>query len=322
MTKYRHAFAGRAAEQPRLPLELRGQEHLLALPPRLVVFILWGAVFAGSADDRRLHLRADAHLLRGDLRPAVLRRRLQRGLPDQRGHPQRPHQPVPAEADQLLRLPPERLRGGPRRVRRLRVPGARSPPCPSSGATSSFPTTAGGIALGVPAMALTAVIQFSIAYCFGLLAFWFLEIQGFVILSMAVETFLGGQFFPLDLLPPGGLQRRPLPALLLPGLLSRGHPHGPEGLRLRACRGWPSRRPGPSSWCASPRLALAARPAPPHGRGRLSPAPMNALSRYLRIWLASAPLLARAGDDVPRRPVHLGLGRAVLDLGQRPHGRA
>ena len=51
-------------------------------------------------------------------------------------------------------------------------------------------------------MALTALIQFSIAYCFGMLAFWFLEIQGFVILSMAVETVLGGQFFPLDLLPP------------------------------------------------------------------------------------------------------------------------
>jgi ABC-2 type transport system permease protein len=58
------------------------------------------------------------------------------------------------------------------------------------------------IALAVPAMCLTAIIQFSIAYCFGLLAFWFLEIQGFVILSMAVETLLGGQIVPLDLLPP------------------------------------------------------------------------------------------------------------------------
>ena len=55
--------------------------------------------------------------------------------------------------------------------------------------------------LGIPAMFLTAIIQFSIAYCFGLLAFWFLEIQGFVILSMAVETLLGGQVVPLDLLP-------------------------------------------------------------------------------------------------------------------------
>jgi ABC-2 type transport system permease protein len=56
--------------------------------------------------------------------------------------------------------------------------------------------------LGVPAMAMAALIQFTIAYCFGLLTFWFLEIQGFVILSMAFEAILGGQLFPLDLLPP------------------------------------------------------------------------------------------------------------------------
>jgi ABC-2 type transport system permease protein len=59
------------------------------------------------------------------------------------------------------------------------------------------------IALGLPAMALAAVIQFSIAYCFGMMTFWFLDIQGFVILSMAVESILGGQMFPLDLLPAG-----------------------------------------------------------------------------------------------------------------------
>jgi ABC-2 type transport system permease protein len=54
----------------------------------------------------------------------------------------------------------------------------------------------------VPAFLLAAMIQFSIAYCFGLLAFWFLEIQGFVILSYAIETLLSGQIFPLDLMPP------------------------------------------------------------------------------------------------------------------------
>jgi ABC-2 type transport system permease protein len=64
-----------------------------------------------------------------------------------------------------------------------------------------LPHEAWRIVLGIPAMVLTAIIQFSMAYCFGLLAFWFLEIQGFVILSMAIETFLGGQVFPLDLLP-------------------------------------------------------------------------------------------------------------------------
>jgi ABC-2 type transport system permease protein len=57
------------------------------------------------------------------------------------------------------------------------------------------------LALAVPAMLLSALIQFTIAYCFGLLTFWFLEIQSFVILSMAVEVLLGGQMFPLDLMP-------------------------------------------------------------------------------------------------------------------------
>jgi ABC-2 type transport system permease protein len=56
-------------------------------------------------------------------------------------------------------------------------------------------------ALAPPALLMSALIQFGIAYCFGMLSFWFLEIQGFVILSMAFESLLGGQIFPLDLLP-------------------------------------------------------------------------------------------------------------------------
>lgn len=50
---------------------------------------------------------------------------------------------------------------------------------------------------------MSALIQFTIAYIFGLLTFWFLEIQSFVILSLAIEIVLGGQIFPFDLLPSG-----------------------------------------------------------------------------------------------------------------------
>ena len=64
-----------------------------------------------------------------------------------------------------------------------------------------LPHDAWRVAVGVPAMLMTGIIQFSIAYIFGLLAFWFLEIQGFVVLSMSVEMLLGGQIVPLDLLP-------------------------------------------------------------------------------------------------------------------------
>ncbi len=65
----------------------------------------------------------------------------------------------------------------------------------------TFPSEPWRLALGIPAMAMSALIQFTIAYCFGLLTFWFLEIQSFIILSFAIETLLGGQVFPLDLMP-------------------------------------------------------------------------------------------------------------------------
>ncbi|MBI5691095.1 MAG: ABC-2 family transporter protein [Verrucomicrobia bacterium] len=65
----------------------------------------------------------------------------------------------------------------------------------------SFPSEPWRLGVALPALAMSALIQFSIAYCFGMLTFWFLEIQGFVILSMAVEAVLGGQIFPLDLMP-------------------------------------------------------------------------------------------------------------------------
>ena len=65
----------------------------------------------------------------------------------------------------------------------------------------TLPMDAWRLLLGLPAMVMSALIQFTIAYCFGLLTFWFLEIQSFIILSFAIETLLGGQVFPLDLMP-------------------------------------------------------------------------------------------------------------------------
>ena len=67
----------------------------------------------------------------------------------------------------------------------------------------TFPSDPWRLPVGLAAMVLAAALQFTIAFCFGMLAFWFLEIQGFVILSYAIETSLGGAMFPLDLLPRG-----------------------------------------------------------------------------------------------------------------------
>ena len=72
---------------------------------------------------------------------------------------------------------------------------------PVIGHQLTFPTDLWRLELGIPALCLSAVLQFTIAFCFGMLSFWFLEIHGFVILSYAIETLLGGQVFPLDLLP-------------------------------------------------------------------------------------------------------------------------
>lgn len=66
----------------------------------------------------------------------------------------------------------------------------------------SYPHDGWRYLIAIPALVMSAMIQFTIAYCFGMLTFWFLEIQSFIILSMAIETMLGGQVFPLDLLPP------------------------------------------------------------------------------------------------------------------------
>lgn len=64
-----------------------------------------------------------------------------------------------------------------------------------------FPSEGWRLPVLLLALVQAAALHFIVAYCFGLMAFWFLEIQGFVILSLAVETLLGGQLFPLDLLP-------------------------------------------------------------------------------------------------------------------------
>jgi len=72
---------------------------------------------------------------------------------------------------------------------------------PLLGEHLTFPDESWRLLVGLPAILMSALIQFSIAYIFGMLTFWFLEIQSFVILSMAIESVLGGQIFPLDLLP-------------------------------------------------------------------------------------------------------------------------
>lgn len=113
---------------------------------------------------------------------------------------------------------------------------------PVIGGDLTFPLDGWRFAVGIPALLMSALIQFSIAYCFGLLTFWFLEIQGFVILSMAIESVLGGQVFPLDLLPAGVYRvAQFLPfyyQMYFPGAIFTGRielPLALQGLVIQAC---------------------------------------------------------------------------------------
>ena len=152
----------------------------------------------------------------------------------------------------------------------------------------TFHPEAWRLACAVLAMALAALIQFTIAYCFGLLTFWFLEIQSFVILSLAVESVLGGQIFPLDLLPARAIFRVAqftpfyyqmyFPAAILTGRIGLG------ALGLRGLGAAGGLGAGPPRSGAS---ALVPRPPPPHRGRRLIPG-FPPMLYYLRIWLAGA----------------------------------
>ena len=49
---------------------------------------------------------------------------------------------------------------------------------------------------------MAAFIQFFITYSLAMLAFWILEISTIVFIVYSFEYFLGGQMFPIDIMPP------------------------------------------------------------------------------------------------------------------------
>jgi len=50
---------------------------------------------------------------------------------------------------------------------------------------------------------MSALIQFFITYSIAMMAFWILEISTIVFIMYSFEYFLGGQMFPVDMMPPG-----------------------------------------------------------------------------------------------------------------------
>jgi ABC-2 type transport system permease protein len=52
-------------------------------------------------------------------------------------------------------------------------------------------------------MFMAAVMQFFITYSLAMMAFWILEISTIIFIVYSFEYFLGGQMFPIDIMPAG-----------------------------------------------------------------------------------------------------------------------
>jgi len=167
---------------------------------------------------------------------------------------------------------------------------------------------------GLPAMALSAVIQFSIAYRFGLLTFWFLEIQGFVILSMALELLLGGADVPAAICFRAWAYSI---AKCLPFYCQMYFPAAIFTGRLTDTTAILQGYAIQLAWLASPRVnqVLWTR-----GLRRTPPwAAEQAMAQYLDHLGRLRPLLDHAHTHVSRRFLHLVARRTVLDVGQLAH---
>jgi ABC-2 type transport system permease protein len=57
--------------------------------------------------------------------------------------------------------------------------------------------------LALFSLTLSALIQFFITYTIAIMAFWILEISTIVFIVYSFEYFLGGQMFPIDIMPAG-----------------------------------------------------------------------------------------------------------------------
>ncbi|MEP7072118.1 MAG: ABC-2 family transporter protein [Verrucomicrobiota bacterium] len=66
-----------------------------------------------------------------------------------------------------------------------------------------LPSNPATILLALLSLAMAAFIQFFITYALAMMAFWILEISTIVFLVYSFEYFLGGQMFPIDIMPLG-----------------------------------------------------------------------------------------------------------------------
>jgi ABC-2 type transport system permease protein len=92
-------------------------------------------------------------------------------------------------------------------------------------------------------LVMAALIQFFITYSLAMMAFWILEISTIVFIVYSFEYFLGGQMFPLDIMPPAiQVVMKWLPfyyELFCPIAIFLGHVRGAELAQVLAIQtGW------------------------------------------------------------------------------------
>ena|SRR5947199_2229066 len=104
-----------------------------------------------------------------------------------------------------------------------------------------FPGDALTYAATIASLAMAALIQFFITYALAMMAFWVLEISTIVFIVYSFEYFLGGQMFPVDIMPEGiqgALRWLPFYyELFCPIAIFLGRIHGPEMLQALAIQG-------------------------------------------------------------------------------------
>jgi len=67
----------------------------------------------------------------------------------------------------------------------------------------ALPEHAATYVLATTSMLMSALIQFFITYSLAMMAFWLLEISPVVFIGYSFEYLLGGQLFPIDIMPTG-----------------------------------------------------------------------------------------------------------------------
>ena len=138
-------------------------------------------------------------------------------------------------------------------------------------------------------LVLSALLQFFMSYVMAMLAFWVLEISSFIFALLACQRLLGGQMFPIDILPKGNREYSLVHSVPLPIFFPRQHLLGPADRKRAGARIVHSTRLGRAG-LVSGAFLLGARPAQLCSGGRLKAWIPNP---KIELWLEPRPIGSR-----------------------------